>query len=162
MLFAKIDHDDTVLEWPVTEKQLRERMSLPEEITDATLDGTGYVIIPSLTSTDVPQQTSTHRLSMSQTLVKDTNGKWARQYVLEQVPQVEAARRRAQKLKEVRVKRDMLMRAFDWRISRYNREVALNLTPKDDIIVLHTYMQDLADITTADDPYLAVFPSVPE
>ena len=83
MLFAKIDHDDTVLEWPVTEKQLRERMSLPEEITDATLDGTGYVIIPSLPSTDVPQQTSTHRLSMSQTLIKDANGKWARQYVLE-------------------------------------------------------------------------------
>jgi len=46
----------------------------------------------------------------------------------------------------VRTKRDTLMSETQNRVDRYNREVAMNISPTDDIMQLYTYMKELADI----------------
>jgi hypothetical protein len=92
---------------------------------------------------------------------QDTDGKWKRNYTLVDVAEDVKYSRIAKQIKKVRAKRDALMNAFDWRIARYNREVALGKTPTDNIDELHTYMQALADITKQGDPFLVEFPTEP-
>lgn len=46
---------------------------------------------------------------------------------------------------KVRPIRDAKMDAFEWRISRHHREIALGIDPTDDLNALHAYMQALAD-----------------
>ena len=46
----------------------------------------------------------------------------------------------------VRPQRDAKMAAFEWRISRYNRQVQMSQTPTDDISVLNHYMHALANL----------------
>jgi hypothetical protein len=58
----------------------------------------------------------------------------------------------------IRQTRDRMMANYDWRYTRYEREVRLGLTPTDDIVQLDAYMQALADITQQEDPYNIVWP----
>lgn len=58
----------------------------------------------------------------------------------------------------IRQTRDRMMANYDWRYTRYEREVRLGLTPTDDIMELDTYMQALADITQQSDPYNISWP----
>ena len=60
--------------------------------------------------------------------------------------------------KIIRQERDTLMANFEWRYTRYNRQVRLNVPPTDLIELLDKYMQDLADITTQSDPFSIAWP----
>jgi len=64
----------------------------------------------------------------------------------------------------IRQQRDNLMNSFEWRLSRYNREVALGKSPTtDNIVAMQTYMQALADIPEKNsDPFNVVFPTFGE
>ena len=59
----------------------------------------------------------------------------------------------------VKKQRDEILRDFDWRYIRYHREVRLGRTPKDRIEDLDLYTQQLADITTQEDPFSIVWPA---
>ena len=59
----------------------------------------------------------------------------------------------------VRKLRDQLMTGFEWRYTRYNREVALGLPLSDDISAMNNYMQALADITSQEDPFSIIWPT---
>jgi hypothetical protein len=62
----------------------------------------------------------------------------------------------------VREKRDTLMAEFEWRYTRYERQVRLNITPTDNIANLDAYMQALADITAREDLTNLVWPTYQE
>ena len=62
----------------------------------------------------------------------------------------------------VREKRDTLMAEFEWRYTRYERQVRLNITPTDNIANLDAYMQALADITAREDLTNLVWPTFQE
>lgn len=64
----------------------------------------------------------------------------------------------ADKWQELRAQRDELMRNFEWRYSRYNRQLRLGLTTTDKLEDLDIYMQALADITQQQDPFRIVWP----
>lgn len=59
----------------------------------------------------------------------------------------------------IRIQRDQLMRNFEWRYNRYDRETRLGLTPTDTLSELDSYMQSLADITNQEDPFNIVWPN---
>jgi len=59
---------------------------------------------------------------------------------------------------EIRRIRDELMRDFEWRYSRYDRQVRMGITPIDSLEAMDNYMQLLADITTQEDPFAIVWP----
>jgi hypothetical protein len=62
----------------------------------------------------------------------------------------------------IRLQRDGLMEVFSWRIERYNREVRLGLATTENLQVLDTYMQQLADITEQDEfPHAVNWPTPP-
>jgi hypothetical protein len=52
-----------------------------------------------------------------------------------------------ERLEDIRMVRDQLMKEFDWRYFRYEREIRLGLEPTDKIEDLDLYMNSLADIT---------------
>lgn len=64
-------------------------------------------------------------------------------------------------LDNIRLRRDGLMAAFDWRYLRYDRETRMNLMPTDDITKLDEYMQALADITKQEDIFNIQWPIEP-
>jgi antitoxin (DNA-binding transcriptional repressor) of toxin-antitoxin stability system len=53
----------------------------------------------------------------------------------------------AERAANVRADRDSRIAKVDWRYTRHAREARLGLTPTDDIAVLDTYVQALADIS---------------
>lgn len=59
---------------------------------------------------------------------------------------------------EVRSMRDTKMQEFEWRYSRYERQVRLGVVPTDDLTAMDSYMQSLADITTQQDPFNIIWP----
>lgn len=59
----------------------------------------------------------------------------------------------------IRQLRDELMKNFEWRYTRYERQVRLGISPTDDISKLDEYMQQLADITTLEDPFNIQWPT---
>ncbi len=65
-------------------------------------------------------------------------------------------------LASVRAERDRLMSEFEWRYTRYERQVRLGLTTTDNISNLDTYMQALADITAQEDLTNIVWPTYQE
>jgi hypothetical protein len=67
---------------------------------------------------------------------------------------------RAHQWSIVRRQRDNFMSLMDWKYNRYAREVRLNLTPTEDITVLDTYMEALANITEQSDPYNITWPNL--
>lgn len=68
----------------------------------------------------------------------------------------------AERWKYVREERDLLMKAFEWRYQRYDREVRLNLSTTDNLSNMDAYMQALADITTQSDPFNLTWPTYVE
>jgi hypothetical protein len=62
----------------------------------------------------------------------------------------------------VRAERDRLMSEFEWRYTRYERQVRLGLTTTDNISNLDTYMQALANITAREDLTNLVWPTYQE
>lgn len=163
MLFARISEDGSVLKWPVKESTVRQvlaNVALPSILTNESLAGTGFVLVPPILIKDLPQETKDKKLQLSRDLVQ-VDGVWQRSYVLTEVPGYIFQKRLDRKWREVRAKRDQLMNDFDWRIQRHQREVRLGLTPTDDPASLDAYMVALADITKADDPFLIEWPTVP-
>lgn len=65
-------------------------------------------------------------------------------------------------LVQIRIQRDKLMTDFEWRYTRYERQVRLGLNPTDDITAMDAYMQALADITTKEDLTNIVWPTYQE
>ena len=59
----------------------------------------------------------------------------------------------------VRKTRDTMMNDFQWRYSRYERQIRLNIPTTDNLINMDNYMQALADITQGADPYNIVWPT---
>lgn len=58
----------------------------------------------------------------------------------------------------IRGERDTKMSDFEWRYTRYDRQVRLGETPVDNIDLMDAYMQSLADITTQTDPFNIIWP----
>lgn len=58
----------------------------------------------------------------------------------------------------VRFERDRRMAEFEWRYTRYERQVRLGITPTDNLAAMDVYMQALADITLTEDLNNLVFP----
>lgn len=60
----------------------------------------------------------------------------------------------------IRKVRDQLMADFQWRYSRYEREIRLNVPTTDTLANMDAYMQALADVpTNQNDPYNIVWPT---
>ncbi|GEM_PF-2138954 len=63
---------------------------------------------------------------------------------------------------ELRAQRDGLIAAVAWRYERHARELRLSLKPTDDLTVLDTYIQALADLTRQTGfPSLITWPVAP-
>jgi|APGre2960657404_1045060.scaffolds.fasta_scaffold224802_1 hypothetical protein len=58
----------------------------------------------------------------------------------------------------IRGERDTRMSSFEWRYTRYDRQVRLGETPVDNLTLMDAYMQALADITTQTDPFNIIWP----
>lgn len=163
MLFCKVENDNAV-EWLITERELRARLaqySLPSELTDEILNPLGYAILEDIDPTTLPKSTKDLQAVLS-SVERTETPRWRRIYTLEPVPDSIKEERLASKWAAVRAKRDKLMRQFEWRLSRFDRQVRLGLPTSDDQATLDRYMQALADITASEDPYLIEFPKVPD
>lgn len=88
-------------------------------------------------------------------------GVWTKVWESEQLPEYQIQQVKQNKFDEIRIIRDELMSKFDWRYQRYNRETRLGLPTSDSIEKLDEYMQELADITTAPDPFNITWPLQP-
>lgn len=164
MFFAKLK-DGVPVVYPLTERDVRRSLtevSLPklEHLTNQILEPLGFAMVKEGRVEDFPQATKTHKVTID-SVYKDGD-MWYRSYKLIPVPQSEYQWRLDEQWKTVRAKRDNLMSAFEWRIARYHRETALNLPHKDNLEILHQYMQDLADITNQEDPFLVTYPNIPQ
>lgn len=62
------------------------------------------------------------------------------------------------KWEEIRIQRDNIMKTFEWRYTRHQRQTRLGQTPTDNLLDLDNYMQALADITLQTDPFNIVWP----
>ena len=65
-------------------------------------------------------------------------------------------------LSQIREQRDMLMRDFEWRYTRYERQIRLGLPTIDNLQNMDNYMQALADITLQPDLQNIVWPTYQE
>lgn len=164
MFYAKIENGIPI-EYPITEKELRlklSQVSLPVQITASSLEGLPYVLVKEGSVEDFPKETKEMRVVIGNIFYDNDENIWKREYILEKIEDENyKCVRLDRKWREIRDKRDKLMNDFDWRISRYHREVLLGMPPKEDINILNNYMQSLADITKIDDPFLVVFPELP-
>jgi hypothetical protein len=67
----------------------------------------------------------------------------------------------AQQWNVVRKLRGEMIDNVEWRITRYNRQIVLNVTPTDNINNLQTYIQALADVPqTNSDPFNITWPTL--
>jgi len=63
--------------------------------------------------------------------------------------------------KNVRLKRNELIKDVDWKILRHQRELRMNLSPTDSLENLDKYAQALADITLqTEDPFSIIWPTL--
>lgn len=62
----------------------------------------------------------------------------------------------------IRTTREQLMKDFEWRYNRYERQVRLGITPTDNIVKMDEYMNALADITKQSDLTNVVWPNYDE
>lgn len=163
MFFARIENGIGV-EYPLKEKDVRKTLddvSLPPKLTNEILEPLGFAIVIEGKVQDFPKVTKTHRAVIDRVYKDELDGLWKRSYKLIPVAESEKESRIQVMWKHVREKRDKLMSDFEWRIQRYNREVALGMVPKDNINTLHEYMQQLADVTNQDDPFDIQYPIEP-
>lgn len=141
------------------------------ENDEAFLNSIGWYILEKITPNFDP---TTHKLGAYKYVLEDGTAYETRDLVrlppkpivIEKTAEELAEEREAQRLTaiadkwaEVRATRDELMRNNDWRYTRYEREVRLEISPTtDDITVLDTYMQALANITDQEDPFNITWP----
>lgn len=59
----------------------------------------------------------------------------------------------------IRSMRDELIKGFEWRYNRYNRQIRMGVETTDRIEDLDSYIQALADITNQSDPYNIHWPN---
>lgn len=160
MLYARINKEtEEVLEFPLTEKELRNALlntSLPSRITEMTLSGTDYVMVPPVGPDEITIQATAEMAIEPISCSKDPEtGKWVREYGLVEVPEAGRLPRLSARWNYLRTRRDRVLNAIDWRVMRNQREVALGLTPTDDIDTLYAKAQEMADITDSqEDPFL--------
>ncbi len=162
MLYAKISDINEVLEWPITEQMIRNRlqnMSLPTDLSK--LKEIGYVQIGDDIEGTVPVATKDKKLQLDGLVLSADGTTWKRKYILVDMQPLQARFRVEKQWPIVRKKRDQLMQDLEWRIARNSRETRLGMVPTESIVDLDTCMQTLADITKMDDPFLVVYPSVP-
>jgi hypothetical protein len=160
MLYARVNKEtDEVLEFPLTEKELRDSLvntTLPSRITEMTLAGTDYVMVPPVGPDEITVQATAEMAIKAVSCSKDPEtGKWVRTYGLEEVPEAAKLPRLSGRWNYLRTRRDRVLRQIDWMVLRNQREVALGLTPTDNIDTLYAKAQELADITDSnEDPFL--------
>jgi hypothetical protein len=97
----------------------------------------------------------THRLSDSPTYRVENDQVIEQREILEKVIYVPT---RDDLLKEIRIVRDEKMRDFEWRYTRYHRQIRLGLPTTDSLENLDNYMQALADITNQEDLSNIIWP----
>lgn len=163
MFFAKLK-DGIPNIYPITEKEMRktlDQVSLPklEFLTNDMLEPLGFIMVKEGRPEDFPQATKDYKVVIDS--IYKSGNMWYRSYKLQEVLEPEKSNRLSNMWELVREKRDKLMNEFEWRISRYHRELDLGVTPQDNLQLLHQYMQDLADITNQPDPYLITYPTQP-
>lgn len=160
MLYAKIENDE-VVEFPLNETALRKALShtsLPKEITEESLEGTGYAYIGIWSSFEKPEESYTHSLALGMP-VKTEHG-WERTWTLREVPPEKLEPRRQHKLKEIRAKRDVLLARADKVLNRYWRQERLGLPITVPLEKIDIYMQELADVTDQPDLWNIVWPEL--
>lgn len=59
----------------------------------------------------------------------------------------------------VRAERDNIIKNFEWRYFRREREIRMGLNPTDKLENLDKYVQELADITKQPDPFNIIWPN---
>jgi hypothetical protein len=161
MFIARIENGMAV-EYPISEKEFRSRFkdtSIPLKLTAEVIASLGYALVANSDIKDFPQATKDARVVIGSVIKQGDN--WVRTYTLEPVLPEERVARIQREWKTVREKRDNLIAKFEWRINRYYRQVALETPTSDNILELHKYVQELADITKQDDPFLVTFPTPP-
>jgi hypothetical protein len=113
----------------------------PSSFTEEEIADAGYVAVE-----DKP-------IAEENQLVNWIDGSWVIYTKTQEELDTEIANKLASQWSEIRNQRDMIMANFDWRYTRYEREIRLSLTPKDNLVALDVYMQALADVTNQEDPY---------
>lgn len=129
-------------------------ISFPSVITDDQLPEDVY----SCYVEPRPYHPIAHYVQTTPTLV---NGRWTVSWLQISVSQEDVERTKQTTLDNVRIRRDDLMAAFDWRYLRHDREIRMNMVPTDDIQKLDEYMQALADITKQEDIFNIQWPVEP-
>lgn len=161
MLYAKIENGE-VTEYPINERQLRQEklpnLSLPQEITDESLEGTGWVCVDVFSSVDIPEETETHTLALSTPVLTEVG--WERTWTQIPVAPENIEARKRFKLKEIRAKRDILMARADKLVMRYHRETRLGVPHVFELDRIDTYIQALADITNQDNLWNITWPEL--
>jgi len=156
MLYLRFGPDNQPIEFPIEERVLRATVTatLPAMLTDEALLPFGYALLYPTTK-NIPQATKTHRLAITDCVRDDTIGVWVRVYGLEEIDNEHLKSVRLDnKWEEVRFNRDNMMRILEWRISRCLRETRLGIETTDEIGELDAMMQQLADLTEVEDPFL--------
>lgn len=162
MLFCRVE-EGVAVQYPLTERQVRQALgdySLPQHLTNVVLEPLGFAVLEEMRPDNIPQVTKDINIALSG-VFQNEEGNWERVYTTVPVPDDIREVRLQRKWREVREKRDVLMADIDWRILRHTRQVRLGIEPSDDLASLDTYMQALADITLADDPFTVEFPPLP-
>ncbi len=102
----------------------------------------------------------THRMSDFPTYTVE-NGEVYEHREISIIPVVEPMSRE-ELLVNIRIERDKLMDDFEWRYTRYDRQVRMGIVPTDSLEKLDAYMQALADVTLQDDLNNIIWPSFQE
>lgn len=87
--------------------------------------------------------------------------KWMRVWTTEPLVSLELSLAYEEQWKTIRAHRDQLMAMFEWRYTRYEREIRLEMPTTDSMEKLDEYMQALADITKQEDPFNITWPTQP-
>jgi len=159
MLYARINRaTKEVLEFPLSDVEVRARFAsttLPDPITSFSLLGTEYVEVPPSFSELKPS--ITHRVGVATAAYNEETEEYERTYGLVEIRSQAMRERRVRErwvyLKKYRLK---ALREYDDRVSRYDSQVRLGVTPVDNIADLDAFAQKLRDMTDtyAENPYM--------
>jgi len=103
-----------------------------------------------------PYDPETHRMSDFPTYTYENGQVYEHREITLIPPYVPPSR--DELIKSIRIQRDQLMKEFEWRYTRYERQVRLNLPTTDDLQNMDNYMQALADITNQEDLENIIWP----
>lgn len=123
----------------------------PSSFTDEEIADAGFVEVPEKPTVNEKTQTCNWDTASRAWIVADIS------------PEDIAAAENSDLLlawEKVRQTRDNLINSVEWRVSRYNSQVRLGITPIDNISQLDTYIQALRDITNAESIDAIVWPNL--